>query len=514
MHSRAIPKVLSLVLAAAGGFFTDWAFPDHNLWFLAICGLAVLAVALLRDHAGWNFIVGWVWGIGFFLPHLQWAQYAVGGNLPWVVLSLVEALFVGLFAVVWTFTRRITWVGEKLWAGALAFAVLWVGVESLRSAVPWGGLPWGRIGFSQSDSPLVRIAWLAGVPGISFAVAALAFLLAGALLGVLALNMWQAGLSSATLVAIIVATFAIPLNGQAEDGTLTVGAVQGNVANPGRDAFMNQREVLNNHVAGTLALADHSNADSLDVVVWPENGTDIDPQEDADARALIDDAAAKVGVPVLLGAQEYPVSGGRYNVSLLWQAGEGVLGRYAKQRPVPFAEYIPARDFFAKIYPGVDAISIDMIAGSEPAAMSIPVPRLGRDVVVGPIICFEVAVDDVVHDSIDHGAQVLFVQTNNASFGPTSESTQQLAMSRIRAVETGRAVVHVSTVGVSAVYSPTGVEYDRTEHFEAAQMLETVNLRDSVTPSVAMGQWPTRAFWAGSVLLLVAGLFASRRSRA
>jgi apolipoprotein N-acyltransferase len=232
---------------------------------------------------------------------------------------------------------------------------------------------------------------------------------------------------------------------------------------------------------------------------------------DAAAAALIDSASAAVGTPILVGAQEYPATGGRINLSLLWQHGQGVIGSYAKQRPVPFGEYIPNRDFFRRLYPDVDRISTDMFAGTEPAALDVPIARLERDVTVGPIICFEVGIDQVIHGSIKNGAEILFVQTNNASFGPTNESIQQLAMSRLRAIETGRAVVHVSTVGVSAIYTPTGAELERTGHFSAEQMMQELVLRDSRTPAVFLGEIPVWISWAGSVLLLVTGLFSRNR---
>ncbi len=511
VNPRHIPRWLSVILAAASGLVLELAFPGTDAWALAFVAIAGLALATLRDSVPWNFLVGTIWGLGFFLPHIMWAQYAVGGNLPWIALSAFQALFVGLFASSWTIVRRSDWIARNSLRSAAAFALLWLGTESLRSNFPWGGFPWGRLGFSQSTSPLAQYAWLAGIPLITFVVALIGFLTAVVVLALLRLDMWRIGSSAFVSVAVILAAIFIPLSNKAQTGTLHVGAVQGNVSKPGADAFANRQEVLDNHVAGTLALAERENSELLDIVVWPENASDIDPQVDAGASALIDSASAAVGTPILVGAQEYPATGGRINLSLLWQHGQGVIGSYAKQRPVPFGEYIPNRDFFRKIYPDVDRISTDMFAGTEPAALDVPIARLERDVVVGPIICFEVGIDQVIHDSIKNGAEILFVQTNNASFGPTNESIQQLAMSRLRAIETGRAVVHVSTVGVSAIYTPTGTELERTDHFTAEQMMQELVLRDSRTPAVFLGEIPVWISWAGSVLLLVTGLFSRHR---
>ncbi|WP_435300594.1 apolipoprotein N-acyltransferase [Timonella sp. A28] len=512
----ALPKTVSFALAAISGFICDWAFPDKNLWFLAFVSIAGLVVSIARESAAWNFFIGTTWGIAFFLPHIAWAEYAAGGTLPWIALSVSQALFIGFAMWVFTIIRRWERISNNMGFSALAFAFTWVSVEALRMTIPWGGFPWGRLGFSQSDSPLARLAWLGGIPLISAVIAVLGFLIAAAIFAALRVNMWRVGLALSACVALIIVPFTVPLDTQAQSGTLNVAGIQGNVANPGLGAFANRQEVLNNHVAGTHAVAGRDTTQPLDLVVWPENGTDIDPQVDSTASALIDEAAQAVGVPLLLGAQEYPESGGRYNVSLLWQPGVGVIDRYAKQLPVPFGEYIPHRDFFRKLYAGVDLIYTDMIAGQEIAVVDVPVARLERTVPVAPIICFEVGYDDLIGSAVRGGAEVLFVQTNNASFGHTNESTQQLAMSRLRAIETGRSVLHISTVGVSAMYTPNGVEIARSGHFTAEQLVGSLNLRTSLTPAVVVGKWPVYIVSAGTVLMLVAGSVAGikqRRSR-
>lgn len=512
MISQRIPRWLTLVLAVAGGFLCELSFPGYDQWYLAFFALAALGLATLRDSPGWNFLVGLVWGAAFFIPHIEWANYAVGGPLPWIALSILQALFVAFFAWSWTFTRRIKLLQRNYFAASLSYAILWVGFESLRSNYPWGGFPWGRLAFSQSDSLVGRLAWLGGVPMVSLSVAFVGLLLAVAIAALVKLNMWQVGLSAATAVVVVAAGFFVPLSSGNASETLRVGAVQGNVSKPGADAFGNRQEVLDNHVEGTHALVQRdANLDSpqgFDIIVWPENGSDIDPRVDPHAAMIIDNAAIAAAAPILVGTQEYPSTGGRLNLSALWMPGVGITELYAKQKPVPFGEYIPERDFFAKIYPDVSRIGTDMIAGTEPAAMPVPVPRLSRNVIVGPIICFEVGVDSVIHGAIDNGAEILFVQTNNASFGPTNESIQQIAMSRLRAMETNRAVVHVSTVGVSGIYLPNGVEIAKTGHFTAEQMSAVLPLLSGETPAVVIGSWSTYLIWAGSVLLLVGGLFS------
>jgi apolipoprotein N-acyltransferase len=338
---------------------------------------------------------------------------------------------------------------------------------------------------------------------VSLAVVVAAVLLALAVVGLLRLDLFTLGAGAVTAAAVVAAGLLVPLDTQSQEGTLRVGAVQGNVAKGGLEAFDTRREVLDNHVRGTHALLDQVEQGDLDIVLWPENGTDIDPQVDAEAATAIDDAARALGAPLLLGAQEFPDDGGRYNVSLLWEPGVGVVDRYAKQHPAPFAEYIPIRELVRPFSDAVDLVRTDMLPGTTPGTITLDSERLGREVIIGDVICFEVAYDELVREAVTAGGEILVVQTNNASFGPTNESTQQLAMSQLRAIETGRATIQISTVGVSAVIAPNGTIVSRTGLFTAEQLVATVPLRTSLTPAVVAGPWPARA-----VLVIALGLLA------
>ncbi|HEY0214878.1 MAG TPA: apolipoprotein N-acyltransferase [Cellulomonas sp.] len=512
MPAREPSRWWSAVLALVGGLATWSAFPDLGWWFAAAPGIALLYLALRRDSARWNALMGLVWGVAFFVPLLTWAGDAVG-TVPWIALSVAEAGFVALFAAAWSWARR----GEAVWRrGSLqlvVFVVLWVAVEELRSVAPFGGFPWGRLAFSQADAPVVALARLGGAPLVSAAVAATGAALALAWMSArrfaLLPTLGRLGLAAVLLVVGLL----VPLDTRAENGTLQVGAVQGDVAEPGLHAFDTRREVLNNHLAGTRALLDQVEPGYLDVVLWPENGTDIDPQVDASVAADLDAVGEEVGAPLLVGTIEYPESGGRYNTALLWEPGVGPVARYSKQRPAPFAEYIPIRSLVRPFSSAVDLVTHDMIPGTEPGVIPLESDRLGRTVMLGDVICFEVAYDGIVRESVTSGAEVLVVQTNNASFGYSAESTQQLAMARFRAVELGRATVQVSTVGVSAVIAPNGAVAQQTELFTPAQLVASLPLRDSLTPAARLGGWPGWITAGLAVAMTVAGMAGALRVR-
>ncbi|MBU4213287.1 MAG: apolipoprotein N-acyltransferase, partial [Actinobacteria bacterium] len=463
----------SVALAVCGGLAATAAFPDAGIWIGAPIGLALLQLALLRDSARWNALVAGAFGVAFFAPLIWWAEVSVGA-VPWLGLSLLEALAVAIFGAAWTWARRAPVIARRGWLQVLVFAALWVATEELRSAVPFGGFPWGRLAFSQTDSPLLALAWLGGAPLVSGVTAAIGALLAHALLALRRRSVRHAAVNASGAVALLLIGLSVPLDTSAQDGELRVGVVQGNVPGQGLEAFGRQWQVLENHIAGADALLGVVRPGDLDLVLWPENGSDVDPQADARAAATIDAAARRIGAPMLVGTVQYPATGGRYNTSVLWEPGVGVVAQYSKQHPAPFAEYIPLRSLARHFSSAVDLVTQDMRAGHAPAVVPLDSARLARTVRLGTVICFEVAYDDLVRTSMTDGGEVLVVQTNNASFGRSAESTQQLAMTRFRAVEHGRAAVQVSTVGVSAIVSPDGTVTQQTGLFTAEQLVASL----------------------------------------
>lgn len=531
-------RLLSLFLAVAGGLVLWTAFPDAGVWPSAFVAVALLYWALGRDNAWWNLLTGFLFGLAFFLPHLWWAHESTE-TAPWIAMSAVEALFLGALGILWTWVRRAPFLRRRGWRLAAAFAVLYVAVEQWRAEIPFGGFPWGRLAWALVDAPTGRAAWLGGTVAVSLLVAFAGVLLTLSVAGLVRAARRRAPRNStparearravAALVlatGVVVAPLVLPLptsasagpvetddgnevydagSDLAEDGTLWAGAVQGNVGEPGLGAFANRAEVLNNHLEGTYTLAEDFSGE-LDVVLWPENGSDLDPQTTPDVARGLDAASTAVGAPILVGAQEFPETGGRYNVSLLWQAGNGVIGRYAKQHPAPFGEYIPMRSFLRLLSDQVDRVTTDMIPGVNPPYVDVP-SRLGQgDYRLGTIICFEVAYDEIIRDAVLRGAQVLVIPTNNASFGFTAESTQQLAMSRMQAITTGRAAVQISTVGVSGVITPDGTVVRRTGLFTADEFVAHLPLRSSITPAVAAGYWPGWVVGGLALVLVVAGV--------
>ena len=500
--------VAGLVALASGGLLT-LAFPGTGWWPLAPLGVAGLTLAARGRRPRSAALLGLLTALAFFVPHLHWSGVYVGA-LPWLALATVESLYVAVMAAL------LPWAWRAPFGGAgtsLAVGGLWVAQEAVRGRWPFGGFPWGRLAFSQSEAPTLGLAAIGGAPLVTAAVA-----VAGGLLAIAVVAVTEGGRPGGRLAAVLAlaasggvlaAGLAVPTpSGSAR--TVRVAGVQGNVPRAGLEFNAERRAVLDNHARATIQLAADVAAGrsrAPDLVIWPENSSDIDPLRNPDAAAVISEAVDAIGVPTMVGAVLREPVGRLSNATLVWRPGLGPGDRYVKQHPAPFGEYIPYRSFFRTFSDKVDLVRSDFVAGKRIGLLDVGPAR------VDDVICFEIAYDDIIRAPVSRGADLLVVQTNNATFGFTDESVQQLAMSRLRAVETGRAVVHVSTVGVSAIIAPDGRVMERSPHFRPDVLEADVPLRTSLTPAVRLGAAPE---WALAVLglgLAGAGGWRVRRRR-
>ena len=325
---------------------------------------------------------------------------------------------------------------------------------------------------------------------------------------------WTAVRPAAVALAIAlvaaVAPAPLPRLGTPSGTPVRVAVVQGNVPRLGLEFNAQRRAVLDNHVNATLDLARRVKAGQApqpDLVVWPENSSDIDPIANADARGLITRAAQAVNAPILVGGLgEGPGPMDIRNIGIVWDPNLGPVQSYVKRHPVPFAEYIPMRSFVRHITTKVDLVRHDFVAGQKPGVLTL------GPATIGDVICFEVAYDGVVRDTVTDGAQLLVVQTNNATFNE-AEALQQLAMVRLRAVEHGRDALMASTVGVSAFVDSRGDVYDPTGFFVGAVIERTMLLRPTRTVATTLGAAPELALVAVAVGFLIAAIALKRRRR-
>ncbi|WP_235931439.1 MULTISPECIES: apolipoprotein N-acyltransferase [Actinomyces] len=488
------------------------AFPPHDLWFLAPVALALLALTTRGRGAVEAATTSLLFGVGFFAPLLHFTHVSMGTPIGWVALTVVESLYLAAFGAAWACVSRSQMLQRWALAGrAASFAVLWCGVEELRSSWPWGGFPFGRLAFAMADSPSLPLAAYGGSVGLSLLVALTAGCLAEAVDGLRERRLLGALAAGAVTGVLVLAPLALPLASATQDGTVRVAAVQGSVAHD-EEAFARALEVTDNHARATLDLAEELGEGSVDLVVWPENAADRDPREYSASAVLVEGAAQGIGAPVLVGAVPY-ADGVRYNDVVVWTPGQGAGDYYRKHRPVPFGEFIPLRSFIRSVTAQADRIGTDMVAGTGPHTLTVRAATQERDVVLALGICFEVAYDDVLRTGVLEGGSIIVIPTNNASFVGSSESAQQLAQGRVQAVIHGRSVVQVSTVGITAVISPRGTVVQRLDDGVQGALVADVGLRHSITVADRLGAWPATVIMVGAGLLAAAGIVSHARAQ-
>jgi apolipoprotein N-acyltransferase len=501
-------------LAALAGLVGFVAFPPVGWWPAAFVSVAVFTLLCRDTSKRLAYGLGCVYGLALFIPLLTWIRTL--GALAWLLLSVTQALELGVLALGLRAVSRL-----RLWP--LWSAGMWVLEEALRGRYPLGGFTWGRWAYSQAAGPLVRLAAWGGAPLVSFVVALCGSLLAWALLGArLSVSPGRDRLrrplaAVAAIAALVVAPLAItlPTQGQTAGGpaTLTAALVQGNVPRLGLDLDAQRYAVTNNHVAATEALAAQVAAGRVpkpDVVIWPENATDVDPRVDSQVNSEVTAAVKAIGVPLLVGAVlNGPGPKHVSNAGVVWSPTTGPGEIYVKRHLVPFGEYIPFRAELGGLIGNFRLIPYDFAPGHSDGVLQLGPAK------IGDVICYEVAYDGLVRSSVEAGARLLVVQTNNATYGRT-ESSQQLAMARLRAVEHGRAVLVASTSGISAVLEPDGRVVASSKIFTQKVLVARVPLRDTLTIADRLGAGPELVLALIGVVGLVgaaAAMVTARRSR-
>jgi len=485
------------------------AYPDNSIWIAIFPAMALMIYAIVCGSLKQTIAVGLVTGFAYYASQIPWMTVYLG-PVPWLALSVLEAVIfsAGALAINRLWRRMLHHKAKNHFIVSAAMATVWVAREWLACNFPYGGFPWSRLALSQSNSPLANWAYWGGLSLVSWIVA---------FTSVLVMLTWQTKLrpahwSNSPVAATLVLIFLIPqmtnLSLAPTSKSINVAAVQGN-ANAGLFANPVPGSILQNHLAASHQLLDSTS--KPDVVIWPENAADTNPLSGGTAKNLVSNFVNQVGAPLIFGT--ITTRGNDiFNSSILWLPNVGAVDWYDKKRPVAFGEFVPDREFFHALAPElIDLIPRGYSFGTRDGIFDFKT-KAGNQTKLGTMICFEVAVDDITRDLVRQGAQVLVVQTNNSDFGTTNESTQQFAIAKMRAIESGRAVVNISTVGLSGVILPSGEVVDTLTPYQPGVMRDLVPLNNTLTPAMQFGTYVEMAnnFAAMGVLIF---LVARRRGK-
>jgi apolipoprotein N-acyltransferase len=347
--------------------------------------------------------------------------------------------------------------------------------ELLRWTWPFGGVPLSSLAVGQVAGPLARVLAIGG----ALLLVEVAVIAGIALSAALARRWAAAGV--AALVVVVAAVGGAVAPGGRPAGSLRVAAVQGGGIQGTRAWNTDEHKVFERHLAASEAIEP-----PVDLVVWPEDVVDVDRFAGSDEEADLSALAQRLDTTLIAGIVEDSGSEHFLNASVAFDPSGKVVDRYDKVHRVPFGEYVPLRWLLSRF--GGDALTDrDAVIGSHPADLDTPAGRLSV------AISWEIFFGDRVREGVGHGAELVLNPTNGSSFSGTLVQTQQIASSRMRAIENDRWLVQVAPTGFSAIIGPDGVVHQRSDISEQRVLHGDVGLRRGETLYTHFGLAPALA---------------------
>lgn len=472
--------------ALGSGTLVAFSLPPWGWWPLAFVGVAIFAristSGTTRPRA--QFLLGTLFAFGWFAPGMCWMWFLTPPG--YVIAVLLFAAFHGFASV----------LGSRSVYPLVALPLAHALAETFRFSFPFGGVPLASLAISQSASPLVGIVRIGGPLLLTFCVLQIGFTLSQL---VVAPRMKHIAVFSA-LIAFIVCVGIVAPHGHDTGETRNIAAVQGGGPQGTLAINTNPRDVVERHLAATRTIT----SNNLDMVIWPENVIDVADFYTSTERIEVAEQAARLHAPFVVGITE-DMNARYFTNAQIVVNEDGTLGdRYDKVRRVPFGEFVPLRGLLETLGAPVDRIPRDALAGSDIAQLHV------GDTTVGVVISWEVFFSGRANEGVEAGGSMLVNPTNGSSYTGTILQTQQIASSRLRAIENGRWLVQVSPTGFSAFISPTGHVYDRTGVSEQRVLERTINLRAGRTLYSHLGDLP---FIVAMVALLGSLAYIARKRR-
>ncbi len=500
-------KKTDALLAAVSGLLLALIFPRLNLWLLAWVSLVPLLAAADGRSAAAGFKLGWISGAIFHCGLVYWVTVSMTtyGKLP---LAASIPILVAFAAFLGLFTGLPLWVACRVqqrrgWSFGLTLPCVWVAVEHMKS---WflTGFPWDLLGYSQYRIlPLVQIADITGVYGISFLIVSVNC----ALYAVVRRLTGKGRLPWPELVFAGLLVLAAWVYGEKrlqglEDGPsgdmLQVALVQPNIS---QDVKW-EPAYLEATLEKFSRLTRQAAQDKPALVIWPESATPFFLQSEKAYQARVARIVRELGGAYLLvGSPSWEQAAGGslsyHNSAFLIGPGSEIAGRYDKQHLVPYGEYVPFAQFFPFITKMVQGIG-DFSPGERARLIRLP------GCAFGTAICYEIIFPDLVRQFAKKGARFLVNITNDAWFGRTSAPYQHLAIAALRAVETRRYIARCANTGISAIIEPTGAIVRSSKLFTEAVMAAPVYCRDEITFYSRSGDVFSWCCWAFTIVFLLA----------
>ena len=424
-------------------------------------------------------------------------------------LSLFQALGAALLIPLVGVATRGKWLSKHAFLHPLLVACLWTVLEWWQGHSGWSGVPWARLAIGQAEA-VVNLQSVAvfGSYFITFLIVAV-----NGLLAYLLLNPSKRVLCAALAAGLFLGNLGFGFIRMAtvrdEGTTIKVAAIQGNkgsLENWGADTVA---EVMEIHGRLSREVA----AEGADLIVWSETCIPVNIDRSAWVREYVTELSRECGVPILCGLFTRVAEGSEadYN-SIVVALPDGTIHDtvYHKRNPVPFGEFVPFRGLIMTLIPPlaeINTLAADIPAGEDSVVFDLDVGQ------VGSLICFDSIYEGNALDSVENGARILAVSTNDSWFTDSRGVWMHHAQSQLRAIETGRWVVRSAITGVSSVINDRGQVLESLPPLETGYVLEEACLSDRVTAYSVIGNvfaYACIALCAAAILLPVGQTVCAR----
>ena len=476
------------LVAIIAGLLVAFSLPPWGWWPLAYVGVALFATCRPNSNRA-RFMFGTMFALAWLAPGMAWMWFLTAPG--YVIAALLFSALHGVAAMI---TGAVTDQRKhRAIVGPLAHTL----AEALRFSFPFGGVPLATLAISQAASPIGPIVRVGGPLLLTYVVLQIGFLLANLRDTKMPQRTVHVLLIAFVVLAVLPVAGSIAPHGHDIGRSLNIAAVQGGGPQGTLAINTNSRDVVTRHLDATRTISGVSTASDkqLDLVIWPENVIDVSSFSSSVERAEVAAEAARLNAPFLVGITEDLDNRYFTNAQVVVNTDGSLGDRYDKVRRVPFGEFVPMRGLLEAVGAPVDRIPRDAMAGHDTAILR------AADTTIAIVISWEVFFAGRANEGIERGATLLVNPTNGSSYTGTILQTQQIASSRLRALETGRWLVQVSPTGFSAFVSPSGQVFDRTGVSEQHVIIREVQLRSGRTIYSYIGDMPI-------ILLMIASLLA------
>jgi apolipoprotein N-acyltransferase len=490
-------KKQSLV-AIIAGLLVAFSLPPWGWWPLAYVGVALFATCRPNSNRA-RFMFGTLFALAWLAPGMAWMWFLTAPG--YVIAALLFSALHGIAAMI---TGAVTdRQKHRAIVGPLAHTL----AEALRFSFPFGGVPLATLAISQAASPIAPIVRVGGPLLLTYVVLQIGFLLANLRETTASKRAMHAVLLT-VIVAVLPIAGSIAPHGRDIGRTLNIAAVQGGGPQGTLAINTNSRDVVIRHLDATKTITGGtaSTDGQLDLVIWPENVIDVSSFSSSVERTEVAAQAARLNAPFLVGITEDLDNKFFTNAQVVVNTDGSLGDRYDKVRRVPFGEFVPMCGLLEAVGAPVDRIPRDAMAGNDTAILD------AADTTIAVVISWEVFFAGRANEGVERGATLLVNPTNGSSYTGTILQTQQIASSRLRALETGRWLVQVSPTGFSAFVSPSGQVFDRTGVSEQHVITREVQLRSGRTIYSYLGDLPFILIMSASLIALL--IVGRRKTRA